>query len=80
MKQPILNIVESKSHEYHSKNLTKRINLLKTGNESARVNVNKINIIHKDGRIVPTEVVTTLLMDEDGQINEILGVSEIYRT
>ena len=75
MKQPILNIVESKSHEYHSKNLTKRIDLLKTGNESARVNVNKINIIHKDGRIVPTEVVTTLLMDEDGQINEILGVS-----
>ena len=37
--------------------------------------VTYLNIIHKDGRIVPTEVVTTLLIDENGEINEILGVS-----
>jgi PAS domain-containing protein len=37
--------------------------------------INYVNIIHKNGRIVPTKVVATLLIDEDGQINGILGVS-----
>jgi two-component system, cell cycle sensor histidine kinase and response regulator CckA len=31
--------------------------------------------IHKDGHIVPTEVVTTIIFDEDGTVAAILGVS-----
>jgi two-component system, cell cycle sensor histidine kinase and response regulator CckA len=30
---------------------------------------------HKDGHLVPTEVVTTVLVDADGQLTEVLGVS-----
>ena len=75
MKKSIQDILETSSYEDISKNLPKRINLLKSGNKSAQVMVNYLNIIHKNGRIVPTEVVTTLLVDEDGQVNEILGVS-----
>jgi PAS domain S-box-containing protein len=75
MKKSIRDII--KTHSYHdiSKNLHQRINLLKTGDKSAQVMINYVNIIHKNGSIVPTEVVTTLLIDENGNINEILGVS-----
>ena len=75
MKKSIRDIIKIHSYEDISKNLHQRINLLKTGDKSAQVMVNYVNIIHKNGRIVPTEVVTTLLIDENGEINEILGVS-----
>ena len=52
MKQSIRDIIETPSYEDISKNLPKRINLLKTGDESAQVMVNYVNIIHKNGRIV----------------------------
>jgi PAS domain S-box-containing protein len=75
LNQSIQDIIETKAYEDISMNLTKRINLLKTGDKSSQVMIDYINIINKEGIIVPTEVVTTLLIDEDGQINEILGVS-----
>jgi PAS domain S-box-containing protein len=75
LNQSIQDIIETKAYEDISMNLTKRINLLKTGDKSSQVMIDYINIINNEGIIVPTEVVTTLLIDEDGQINEILGVS-----
>jgi PAS domain S-box-containing protein len=75
MKKSIQDIIETKTYEDIYINLPKRINLLKTGDKPSQVMIDYINIIHKDGIIVPTEVVTTILIDEDGQINEILGVS-----
>jgi PAS domain S-box-containing protein len=68
-------IIDSKSYESICKTLTQRIILLNSGDQSARVMINYINLIHKDSRIVPTEVVTTLLFNENGEVNEILGVS-----
>ena len=75
MNKSVRNIIEPHSYENISRNLPKRINLLKNGDESAQVNINYVNMVHKNGGLVPTEVVTTLLIDGDGQINEILGVS-----
>jgi PAS domain S-box-containing protein len=75
MKKSIRDIIKTHYPEDISKNLHQRIDLLKTGDKSAQVMVNYVNIIHKNGGIVPTEVVTTLLIDENGDINEILGVS-----
>ena len=34
-----------------------------------------VDQIDKDGNIIPTEVVTTIIINKEGQINEILGVS-----
>lgn len=45
------------------------------GNESVRMMTNEINQTCKDGTIVPTEVVTTLITDESGNVIEILGVT-----
>ena len=75
MKKSIQDIIKIHTYENISRNLHQRINRLKTGDQSAQVMVNYVNIIHKNGTIVPTEVVTTLLIDENREINEILGVS-----
>ena len=74
MKKSIQDIIKIHTYENISRNLHQRINRLKTGDQSAQVMVNYVNIIHKNGTIVPTEVVTTLLIDENREINEILGV------
>jgi PAS domain S-box-containing protein len=71
----INSIIDTKSYEDISRNIPKRIKLFKSGDESVQVMTDYLNIIHKETRIVPIEVVTTLLIDEKGQINEILGVS-----
>jgi PAS domain S-box-containing protein len=71
----IKGIIDTKSYEDISRNIPKRIKLFKSGDESVQVMTDYLNIIHKETRIVPIEVVTTLLIDEKGQINEILGVS-----
>lgn len=47
----------------------------KSGDESARVAIHEIDVPRKDGSIIHTEVVTTLLHDPDRSITKILGVS-----
>jgi PAS domain S-box-containing protein len=65
----------SESFKYISENLPLRIQAFLSGDESQRVSTTLVDQIHKDGTVIPTEVVTTLLVNEEGQIREILGVS-----
>jgi PAS domain S-box-containing protein len=48
---------------------------VRAGDESARVNTNEVDQPRADGSIVPTEVTTTCLTDEHGEVTEIIGVS-----
>lgn len=52
-----------------------RIAALLAGDEEMRVQTHEIDQPTKDGSIVPTEVVTTLLQDKRGNVTRILGVS-----
>lgn len=52
-----------------------RISEFENGNESARILTTEIDQKCKDGSIVPTEIVTTLITDESGKVVEILGVT-----
>jgi PAS domain S-box-containing protein len=52
-----------------------RIDAFMRGDESARIWTNQVDQIHKDGSIIPTEVVTTLLTDSSGNVVSIIGVS-----
>ena len=45
------------------------------GDEFQQVQPNEIWQPHKDGTMIPTEVVTTLITDENGTVIELLGVS-----
>ena len=75
LKQSSKDVMTIESYKFISENLPLRIHELLSGNESARVMTSLVDQIHKDGRIVPTEVVTTLLVDPEGRVNEVLGVS-----
>jgi PAS domain S-box-containing protein len=48
---------------------------LEAGDESARLQTREVDQPHKDGSMVSTEVVTTLLQDGEGRVTQILGVS-----
>ena len=75
LKQSQNDVMTSESFKYISENLPIRIQAFLSGDESERVSTTLVDQIHKDGTIIPTEVVTTLLVNEEGQVTEILGVS-----
>ncbi|UTB33222.1 MAG: PAS domain S-box protein [Methanobacterium sp. ERen5] len=69
---------DAMTHEdyiYIEENLLPRINEFLAGNEELRVTRSELDQYCKDGSIVQTEVVTTLLLDQKGEVNEILGVT-----
>ncbi len=68
-------VMTPEAYLYIKENLPKRINKFLAGNEEWRVTQSEVDQYRKDGSIVPTEVVTTLLQDPKGEINEILGVT-----
>ncbi|HEX3013071.1 MAG TPA: PAS domain S-box protein, partial [Methanobacterium sp.] len=46
-----------------------------SGNESVKITVHQVDQIRKDGSTVNTEMVTTLLTNEEGHVDGVLGVS-----
>ena len=75
LSQSIEEVLTPESYQFIIKNMPSRINALKNGDKSARVQTNEVDQICKGGSIVPTEVVTTFLTNEKGEVNEVLGVS-----
>ncbi len=75
LKQTVQEVMTSESYKNISENLPQRIKMFLSGNESYRVMTSEVEQVRRDGSLVPTEVVTTLLMDDKGNVNEILGVS-----
>jgi len=55
--------------------LRNRIAAFIQGEESSRLRIDEVDQPRKDGSVVVTEVVTTLLADEHGQPTEVVGVS-----
>jgi PAS domain S-box-containing protein len=55
--------------------LRERLPGFAAGDDSQRINVYELDQPHKDGSIVPTEAVTTLLTDEAGKAVAVLGVT-----
>ena len=67
-------LMTPKAFQFIVKNVLNRISALESGDESAQVQTLFIDHMKKDGTIVPTEVVTTLL-SENGKVTRIMGVS-----
>ena len=75
MNQAVKDIVTPGSFRLVSENLLPRISRFAAGDESARTHTIRLDQPHKDGSVVPTEIVTTLLTDSHGKVTEILGVT-----
>ena len=56
------------------RNLPMRITRLRAGDESRRRMVQRFDQIHKNGSLIPVEVVSTLLLDAAGEPDMLLGV------
>jgi PAS domain S-box-containing protein len=75
LNQSVSEVLTPESYQFILDNLGTRIEQFSQGNDSVRVMVHEMDQICKDGSIIHTEVVTTLMTDEEGRVNEILGVS-----
>ena len=75
LSQSMDEVLTPECYQFVEKNLPLRINAFLNGDESARVQTHEILQTCKDGSIIPTEVVTTLVTDDNGKVKEIVGVS-----
>lgn len=55
--------------------LIERLRRLAAGDESARFAISELDQPCKDGRVIRTEVVTTVLVDDNGQAAQLLGIT-----
>jgi PAS domain S-box-containing protein len=72
--QSVAEVLTQDSYQFIQDNLSMRIELFAQGDDSMRVMTHEMDQLCKDGSIVHTEVVTTLMIDPEGKVCEILGV------
>ncbi len=75
LNQTVEEVLTPESYLFIRDNLGMRISEFSKGNDSMRVMTHEVDQICKDGSVIHTEVVTTLMTDDQGRVNEILGVS-----
>jgi PAS domain S-box-containing protein len=75
MSRPLQEALMPEAYREIMQNIPKRVAAFAAGNESVRTMTHRVDQPHRDGHLVATEVVTTLLTDETGRVHEILGVT-----
>ena len=70
----LLDLLTPESATQMARVLAERLARFGSGVEAARVQVDEVDQVHKDGRVIPTEVSSTLLTDSSGKVAQILGV------
>jgi PAS domain S-box-containing protein len=78
--QPIHALLTGDSYQLIAEGLPRRIAAFAAGDQTVRIVTDLADNLRRDGSLIPTEVVTTLVPDATGRVVEILGVSrEITR-
>ena len=75
IEKPFVDSLTNKSYQQINKILIDLKKDYENGNESARTHTVEVDQQCKDGSIINTEVVITLLKNRDGKVSEVLGVS-----
>ncbi len=73
--QSMVEVMTPESYQIIMKDLPIKLEAFIAGEDLSRISSYKVDQIHKDGSIIPTEVVTTLLTDSEGKPEKFLGVS-----
>ena len=71
----LLDPLATESRQYARIRLEETVPAFEAGDESLRTQVHRLDQIRRDGTLVQTEVVTTLLTDQNGRVSNILGVT-----
>ena len=75
LNQSLEEVLTPESHRRALALLAERIAALEGGDESARISVVELDNKCRDGSIVTTEAVATLVTDDRGRVREVLGVT-----
>lgn len=76
LQQSMKDTLSPESYELFLEGLTHRLADFAAGdNLSTRIQTHYFDQVHQNGSLVPTEVVTTLISNDEGRATEILGVS-----
>jgi PAS domain S-box-containing protein len=75
LKKSLKELLTPESYNLIVSKIPERILLLQAGEERARIRIHEVDQIAKDGRIIHTEVVTTLLQGKQGEFREVVGVT-----
>ncbi|NJO70511.1 MAG: PAS domain S-box protein [Bacteroidetes bacterium] len=75
LNQKMSDVLTEESGKFITDNLPVRIEMFLKGDTSVKIMTHEVDQIHRNGNIIPTEVVTSLIQDESGKISEILGIS-----
>ena len=73
--RPLSEALTPEAYEGFKARTPQRIAAFEAGDASVRVQVREIDQMCKDGSVLKTEVVTTLLTDEHGKVVDLLGVT-----
>ena len=79
LQQRLLDALTPESAEKARKLVSQRIEALKKGDMSAKFGIDEFEQVRKDGSIILTEVMTTFVTDERGQVVGIVGVARDIR-
>ncbi len=73
--RPVAELQAPGEREATWQKLVQRIAAFESGDETARHGTYRLGALCKDGRVLPCEVVTTLMTDASGRATQILGVT-----
>ncbi len=73
--QSLSDTLSPESHRFVLEHLQQRLAAFARGEATERVHTYEFGLRHKDGRIIPAEVVTTLLTDSSGRPDRIVGIT-----
>ena len=75
LSQSMKDILTPESYQYVLEELPKRVAEFNAGDMSTKIRTDNLDEVHKNGKIVKVEVVTTILADQNGKAASILGMS-----
>jgi PAS domain S-box-containing protein len=75
LQKSLQEVLTQESYHMFITELPKRVDSFESGDHSVRLQTHEIDLICKNGAIVPTEVITTLIPDDHGKVTGIFGVS-----
>ncbi len=75
LQQTPLEVMTEDSCRLIEERLPPRLASFAAGDSSVRSQTMEITQKHRDGRLIPTEVTTTLLTDDQGRVTHVLGIS-----
>ncbi len=73
--QKLEDTLSPEAYKFIAENMPIRLAQFYQGDESMRIMTHEIDQTCKDGSIIPTEVVTSLIPDETGKVVEVLGIT-----